>query len=234
MKHKCYLFIAVALFSITGFSQDLNINGSLRVGSLIPGLTDVPQWGKRLYFSGAAENSDPLWMARYNTGPDASELHVNIGDNYGVNGDKFVIGTSNYVNATYVPIMSVGANGYVGINTVNPQAELTINGMLLAKGVRVKASGWADYVFDSTYNLRPLAQVSDSLKLNKCLPGMPSGKVLLSQGLDLAEMNKLQQEKIEELFLYMIAQEEELLEMTRTLKMQQQQVDDLIKYLDKK
>ncbi|RXK86843.1 hypothetical protein [Filimonas effusa] len=234
MKHKCCLFFAGIFFSVITFSQDLNINGNLRIGKLIPGLTDTAQWGKRLYFSGASENSDPLWIARYNAGPEASELRVNLGDNYGGQTDKFIVGAIKYANLTFTPVMAVVANGRVGINTVEPQATLSVNGNLLAKGIKIKANGWADYVFDSTYRLRPLAQVQDSIKQNKCLPGMPSGKSLLAEGLDLAVINKLQQEKIEELFLYMIGQEAELKEMTQTLQAQQLQIDALLKDLSRK
>lgn len=79
-------------------SVRLHINGDVRVGIANPPNTGVlPSFGNVINFAGAnagptfnSENSDPLWMGRYNAGSDASELRVNLGDN--CNGvDAFVI-----------------------------------------------------------------------------------------------------------------------------------------------
>ncbi len=61
----------------------------------------LPNYGNRLYFSGGPSpagynsgNSDPLWMARYNTASDKSEVRLNVGDNNQVD-DAFSIGYTN-------------------------------------------------------------------------------------------------------------------------------------------
>jgi len=76
--------------------------GDVRVGeiSTTPGL---PGYGRRLNFSGGnsflgnSDNTDPIFMARYNVANDVSELRLNLGDNNGYGGaeiDKFYIGNN--------------------------------------------------------------------------------------------------------------------------------------------
>lgn len=72
----------------------------VRIGQITDNDEAVPGYGQRLYFSGGpswvpwdSENSDPLWIARYNVANDETELHINIGDNEAVV-DALVIGCS--------------------------------------------------------------------------------------------------------------------------------------------
>jgi hypothetical protein len=79
-------------------SERLQINGDLRMGLLNPPNTGtLPSYGNYINFSGGntgptynSENSDPIWMSRYNAGTDLSELRLNLGDNCD-GGDAFVI-----------------------------------------------------------------------------------------------------------------------------------------------
>jgi len=53
-----------------------------------------------------------------------------------------------------------GANGYVGIGTMNPDMRLTVNGNIHAKEVKIDLDIPApDYVFKSDYNLRSIEEV---------------------------------------------------------------------------
>ena len=75
--------------------------GDLRIGEVNPNNTGAfPGFGRRLYFSGGpsgalynSDNSDPIWMVRYNDAQDNSELRLNLGDNCGSPNDAFVIQT---------------------------------------------------------------------------------------------------------------------------------------------
>lgn len=73
-----------------------------------------------------------------------------------------------------------------------------------SKELRLDVNNVADYVFDDDYNLRPLAEVEQFVKENKHLPGIPKGADLKREGMNVAEMNNLILEKIEELTLYLI------------------------------
>jgi hypothetical protein len=65
-------------------------------------------------------------------------------------------------------------------------------------------NGWADYVFEEDYVLMPTAELEAYIKEHKHLPGVPSAQEVVEEGIDLAEMNKILLEKVEELTLRVI------------------------------
>ena len=77
-------------------------------------------------------------------------------------------------------------------------------GKLFAEEIEVKTNVWSDFVFNSDYNLKPLSEVENFIKENNHLPGIPSETDVLNEGINLAEMDALLLQKIEELTLYMI------------------------------
>lgn len=97
----------------------LHVAGDIRVGLSNPVNTGtLPSFGNTVVFAGGnagptfnSENSDPLWMARYNAGSDATELRVNLGDN--CNGvDAFVIqagGSGCGANTEFFRLDATGA-----------------------------------------------------------------------------------------------------------------------------
>ena len=95
--------------------------------------------------------------------------------------------------------------------------QLFVNGGILTEAVRVQLDiDWADYVFADDYKLLPLEEVESFIEENGHLPNVPSAEEVKSNGIELAEMAKIQQEKIEELTLYLIEQKKEI----ETLKTQ--------------
>ena len=94
----------------------------------------------------------------------------------------------------------VGAN----INPISTEQNISVNGWVVAKRVRVQIADWADKVFDNDYELKPLSQLEEFIKKNKHLPEIPSEKEVIENGIDVGEMNKLLLQKIEELTLYLI------------------------------
>jgi hypothetical protein len=114
--------------------------------------------------------------------------------------------------------------GNVGIGTVNPQSLLAVNGTITSKEVNVTLTGWSDYVFHTSYNLRPLSQVESFIKENKHLPEIPSAKEVEANGVNLGEMDALLLKKIEELTLYMIEMKKENEEMKKENKLMKQEI----------
>ncbi len=122
--------------------------------------------------------------------------------------------------------MQILGNGRVAIGDVAPQAKLHVSGDILADEIRVediaatnlnlegniaanqitvKANGnTADFVFSDTYNLKDLTEVENYIKTHKHLPDIPSAEEMEASGVNLAEMNKLLLQKVEELTLYII------------------------------
>ena len=102
------------------------------------------------------------------------------------------------------PMMTMLANGDLGIGTNTPDAKLAVNGNIHAKEVKVDLVGWPDYVFEEDYDLPTLEEVQDHIKEEGRLINLPSAQQVETNGIDLGEMNKLLLEKIEELTLYVI------------------------------
>ena len=78
----------------------------------------------------------------------------------------------------------------------------------------LKINNWKidapDYVFKTGYRLMPLDEVKDSIRTAGHLPGIPSAEELKKSGMDLARMNCALLEKIEELTLHIIDQEQRI------------------------
>jgi hypothetical protein len=102
--------------------------------------------------------------------------------------------------------VSIGTSG-------KSNSILTVKDGIITDKVKVESCGpigWCDYVFEDGYALPKLEQVAAFIEKNKHLPNIPSGDTLeKEQGFDLKEITLLHQEKIEEIFLYMIALEKE-------------------------
>lgn len=101
--------------------------------------------------------------------------------------------------------------------------KLFVNGGILSKECRVETD-WADYVFRPGYNLLPLNKLEQHIQQTGHLPNMPSEEQIRKQGLNLGEISKLQQEKIEELTLHLIALKKELDALKTHLHIQVQSV----------
>lgn len=128
------------------------------------------------------------------SGSNADGLSIN-----GYDGISFSTG-SNSRNER----MRITQNGNVGIGTTNPGSwKLAVNGNIRAKEIKVETD-WADYVFESDYDLPTLKEVETHIQTHGHLINIPSAKEVEANGIELGEMNKLLLEKIEELTLYII------------------------------
>ncbi len=84
-----------------------------------------------------------------------------------------------------------------------------LQGKAIMEEIKVEINtNWPDYVFADDYQLSSLAELEIYVKENKHLPGMPSQKEVEKEGILLGEMQGKLLEKIEELTLYLIGQNE--------------------------
>lgn len=120
-------------------------------------------------------------------------------------------------------------NGNVGIGKLNPTEALEVNGTVKAKEVVVTLDGWADYVFNTDYNLSDLDQIEAFIEKNHHLPGIPSAENLKSKGISVSQMLELQMKKIEELTLYLIKQNKENQDIREELNLVRQQLKEMNK-----
>ena len=88
-----------------------------------------------------------------------------------------------------------------------------VNGKIKAKEIEVTLQGWGDHVFAEDYNLMPLNEVAQFIRENSHLPEIPSAKEVVENGIDLGDMQRKMIMKIEELTLYILQQNEKMLEL---------------------
>ena len=80
-------------------------------------------------------------------------------------------------------------------------------------------SQWADFVFDNDYSLPPLSQVNSFIQCNGHLPDVPSAEEMVTDGLDIMKINATLLQKIEELTLYTIEQNDQILQLMQRVEM---------------
>ncbi len=114
-------------------------------------------------------------------------------------------------------------SGNVGIGKrASGDLKLDVAGTLRAEEILVEANGnTADFVFSDTYNLKDLTEVENYIKTHKHLPDIPSAEEMETSGIKLAEMNVLLLQKVEELTIYTIRQEEKLAKIEGDRKKEQ-------------
>ena len=97
--------------------------------------------------------------------------------------------------------------GNVGIGMTSAQYKLDVAGTIRADEILVKTTG-ADFVFAEDYQLRPLSEVKAFIKENKHLPEIKSAQEMQENGVGVNELQTQLLQKIEELTLYILQQEE--------------------------
>jgi hypothetical protein len=95
--------------------------------------------------------------------------------------------------------------------------RVTSAGYLTARDIVVKLTGWKDNVFYTNYPLMPLDELQNYISVNKHLPGVISEKEVLENGVSLGENQAVLLQKIEELTLYILEQEQQLNEMKKEI-----------------
>ncbi len=96
----------------------------------------------------------------------------------------------------------------VGIGT-HPNYELDVAGTIRANEIIVNTTG-ADFVFAEDYQLRPLSEVKAFIQENKHLPEIKSAQEMHENGVGVNELQTQLLQKIEELTLYILQQEERI------------------------
>lgn len=110
--------------------------------------------------------------------------------------------------------VSVGGGGQTATGYV-----FSVEGKAIATEFRVASFGnWPDYVFSPTYRLMPLPELQQYIRENKHLPNIPAASVVEKEGISLGDMSKRLIEKVEELTLYVLQQQEQIDELKKQLQ----------------
>lgn len=171
---------------------DLDIRNTMR---LVPDKVNSTGWGSQFLF-----------------GDYYGQPRFFIVDDFGENCLSF----HNSVNKGYfqfegkVSISGAGGTSHYLPTGANSDWALSVPGKIVTHEVVVTTNGWADYVFQPSYDLLPLETVATHIEENGFLPNMPCASEVEENGIEVSTMTVKQQEKIEELFLHMIDMNERL------------------------
>lgn len=170
----------------------------------------APWSGAFMSFGGATNNYDCQLSAVYGGNGNHLSFRTHNGDYNGWNPwyELWNSGNLNRADADFTA------------RTINCTAIYN-SGNFWSKQVKVASvNPWADYVFDTNYRLQTLGDVQSYINKNHHLPDVPSATEIKEQGIDLGEMNRVLLQKVEELTLYLIQNEQQN-------KKQQEQIDGL-------
>ena len=165
-------------------------------------------------------NCDPSSPVIYDDNQNALPFQETNGGTYSwISSPNTELNQNGITDTGQIYILGTGTNyfkGKVGINCSDTEGnQLAVNGpvqitgSLKASEIKVEAQT-ADFVFDKNYDLKKLDDVELFIEKNKHLPDIPSAAQMEASGVDLAEMNKLLLQKIEELTLYVIEQNKKI------------------------
>ncbi|WP_314060285.1 hypothetical protein [Empedobacter brevis] len=153
----------------------------------------------------------------------ANENGANIQSTFSSGG----VTTINFLTSAANRMIILG-NGNIGIGTLNPDAKLAVKGNIHAQEVKVDLAVPADYVFQKyytgssllnpSYQFKSLEEIKAFTAKNHHLPDLPSAKEIQENGLKVGEMNNLLLQKIEELTLHLIEQNEKIEELTHQIQ----------------
>ncbi len=96
--------------------------------------------------------------------------------------------------------------------------KLDVDGTIRAKEIMVTPNVGADFVFNPDYPLKGLSEIKGFVERNRHLPGIQPEKQMLEDGVNMNEFQIQLLQKIEELTLYVIMQQEEINELKSLVK----------------
>lgn len=137
------------------------------------------------------------------------------GSNLGIDDNEIIARNNGAAAPLY---LNYGSNAIVytsklAINTATPAAGylLSVNGKVICEELVVQISSeWPDYVFAEDYQLMPLQELEAKIREHKHLPGIPTARQVGTEGVPVGEMQRQMMEKIEELTLYLLQQNQRL------------------------
>ena len=169
---------------------------------------------------------------RINTFTDHNQIRVQE-DPAGININDFTVPDmpdENLRTAGQLMVSGSGnhyfQSGNVGIGTTQPDAKLSVKGKIHAEEVLVDLNiPGPDYVFDKDYSLLSLKETADFIKANRHLPDVPSAKQMEKEGVNVIEMQMKLLQKIEELTLHVIRQQDMIDKLAADLKKMRGQIN---------
>jgi len=222
-----------SIFHINDGGSSSNVTGEYTGDLIIQGNT-----GNRTSTTGASlEFVTPANTDGSNPWGQARIIGVAGNANNGDATGKLILGTRRWFDKgvgtgatwNYGDDLVIDGGGNIGVNTSNTYGyKFAVNGTVIATSVTVKAYGnWPDYVFKKNYTLPSLTDVKTYIDQNHHLPDMPSEQEVITNGLNLGEMNKVLTKKVEELTLYLIEKDKKEKEQQNQMDLQKDRITKL-------
>jgi len=220
------------------YPLDVNINGiGMGIGSNLPTLTVFCARGKNLTGKIAIGNIDEPQAKLHIISDNEYDADILIQSHNGNSAylkfqnenNNISVGSDNIMNFTAVGFAFT--SGKVGIGCTNTSEEFTlaVEGGILTDDVLVRnKSQWPDFVFGKDYNLMSLPELKKFIGENRHLPNVPSESEVAENGVSVSEMQTVLLQKVEELTLYTIQQQEMIEQLRYQCERQQQMIDQLM------
>lgn len=177
---------------------------SVDISFIVPGIDTRTWWERQAqadeqsWGTGAATylrlKPNQLQVSEQPNAPNTSALCVNVNT-----GNAFEIYDENTQKINF----KVKANGYCYAREIN---------------VMPTSITFPDYVFEKNYKLQSLKSLESFIKANKHLPNIPNAAEVEKNGINVAELQIKQMEKIEEAFLYIIQLKKENEELKKRVE----------------
>ena len=168
------------------------------IGSRAIGSTNVdPSTGLINYYTQQVHFVPILGENGYNQISHANDQGMFFSDGKDTLGSNM---QSAFVLAPWAP----RGDSTIGGMRMDANGNTEFHGNIRATKINVDAVWWSDFVFEDNYKLRTISEVESFINVHHHLPDMPNEKDVVKEGIDVANMQALQQQKIEELTLYII------------------------------
>jgi len=128
----------------------------------------------------------------------------------------------NYSNPE--SLMTFNDQGQILIGNQPFTTQMNDYGLYVVDGIQTtdvkiaEVVNWSDFVFSDEYKLQNINEVKKYIQENNHLPGMPSEKEIKKDGYTVSEMDAMLLQKIEELTLYIIEQQNEIEQLKKAME----------------